>query len=107
MQQRFVIAMALIGTPDLLVLDEPTSALDPVVAASTMTLLREYLSKRQTAMLLITHDLGLASRHAERLLVMQDGQIVEDASTDQLLEAPATKAAQSLSTHRSWLQLPC
>lgn len=107
MRQRFVIAMALIGTSDLLVLDEPTSALDPVVAADTMALLSIYLSERKTAMLLITHDLGLAARHVNRLLVMQDGNIVEDAPTDQLLEAPESTAARSLSANRSWLKLPC
>ena len=107
MQQRFVIAMALIGTPDLLVLDEPTSALDPIVAAGTMALLNEYLINRQTAMLLTTHDLGLAARHVDRLLVMHDGKVVEDAPTSQLLETPKTDAAQSLSTHRSWLTLSC
>lgn len=107
MQQRFVIAMALIGTPDLLVLDEPTSALDPVVAAGTMDLLAEYLSGRRTAMVLITHDLGLAARRVGRLLVMQDGQIVEDAPTNSLLNTPRTPAARALSAHRSWLTLPC
>lgn len=107
MQQRFVIAMALIGTPDLLVLDEPTSALDPVVAAGTMDLLEEYLCRRRTAMVLITHDLGLAARRVGRLLVMQDGQIVEDAPTNSLLNTPRTSAARALSAHRSWLTLPC
>jgi ABC-type glutathione transport system ATPase component len=107
MQQRFVIAMALIGTPDLLVMDEPTSALDPVVAAGTMDLLDAYLADRNTALLLITHDLGLAARRVERLMVMEDGRIVEDASTQQFLEAPKTQAAQSLCAHRNWLELPC
>jgi ABC-type dipeptide/oligopeptide/nickel transport system ATPase component len=107
MQQRFVIAMALIGTPDLLVMDEPTSALDPVVAAGTMDLLDAYLSDRNTALLLITHDLGLAARRVERLMVMEDGRIVEDAPTRQFLEAPKTLAAQSLCAHRNWLELPC
>lgn len=107
MQQRFVIAMALIGTPDLLVLDEPTSALDPVVAAGTMDLLDAYLSERSTALLLITHDLGLAARRVSRLLVMEKGKVVEDAPTEQVLYAPKTRAAKSLSAHRSWLALPC
>jgi len=78
MQQRFVIAMALIGTPDLLVMDEPTSALDPLVAAGTMDLLEAYLKDRQTALLLITHDLGLAARRVSRLMVMDAGRIVEE-----------------------------
>ncbi|WP_299545989.1 ATP-binding cassette domain-containing protein [uncultured Tateyamaria sp.] len=107
MQQRFVIAMALIGTLDLLVMDEPTSALDPVVAADTMDLLDRYLTERQTAFLLITHDLGLAARRVARVIVMDDGRIVEDAPTEQFLLAPVTQAAKSLCAHRNWLELPC
>ena len=107
MQQRFVIAMALIGTPDLLVMDEPTAALDPVVAAGTMDLLDAYLSGRRTAMVLITHDLGLAARRVSRLMVMHEGRIVEDAPTAKILDRPETNAAKALSAHRSWLALPC
>ena len=107
MQQRFVIAMALIGTPDLLVMDEPTSALDPVVAAEMMDLLDGYLADRRTALLLITHDLGLAARRVGRLMVMADGQIVEEAQTARFLQAPETRAAKSLCAHRNWLTLPC
>ncbi len=107
MQQRFVIAMALIGTPDLLVMDEPTSALDPVVAAGTMALLDRYLSDRQTALLLITHDLGLAATRASRLMVMDAGQIVEDGPTQAILDAPKSAAARALCAHRNWLSLPC
>ncbi len=107
MQQRFVIAMALIGTPDLLVMDEPTSALDPVVAAGTMDLLDTYLATRQTALLLITHDLGLAAKRVQRLLVMEGGRLVEDAATMQVLSAPQTPAARALCAHRNWLELPC
>ena len=103
MQQRFVIAMALIGTPDLLVLDEPTSALDPVVAANTMDLLDTVLDNSRTAMFLITHDLGLAARRVSRLMVMEAGRIAEDAPTVELLENPASDAAKSLASHRSWL----
>ena len=107
MQQRFVIAMALIGTPALLVMDEPTSALDPVIAADTMDLLDSYLKNRQTALLLITHDLGLAARRVARLMVMEDGRIVEDAPIEQILSAPKTSVAKALSAHRSWNELPC
>ncbi len=107
MQQRFVIALALIGTPDLIVLDEPTSALDPVVAAQMMDLLDSHLAATDTAMLLITHDLGLAARRVQHLMVMDAGRIVESAATAGLLSCPQTGTAQSLSAHRSWLALPC
>jgi len=99
--------MALIGTPDLLVMDEPTSALDPLVAAGTMDLLDAYLEKRHTALLLITHDLGLAARRVSRLMVMDTGRVVEDAQTSKVLSAPQTPAARVLCAHRNWLKLPC
>ncbi len=107
MQQRFVIAMALIGTPDLIILDEPTSALDPVVAAATMGLLDHHLKGRSTAMMLVTHDLGLAARRVSHLMVMAEGQIVEHAATADILERPQTAAAKSLAAHRNWITLPC
>lgn len=107
MQQRFVIAMALIGTPDLIVLDEPTSALDPIVAAATMDLLSGFLEGKATAMILITHDLGLAARWVGTLVVMEAGSLVERGPTEDILERPKTAAAKSLSAHRNWMALPC
>lgn len=107
MQQRFVIAMALIGLPELIVLDEPTSALDPIVAADTMDLLDNILAGQSTAMILITHDLGLAARRVSQLMVLDAGRIVEKASSKDLLDRPKTEAAKALSSHRSWLQVPC
>ncbi|MEP5031769.1 MAG: ATP-binding cassette domain-containing protein, partial [Marinomonas sp.] len=107
MQQRFVIAMALIGAPDVLIMDEPTSALDPIVAARSMALLERYFEGKETALILITHDLGLAAQHVSRLLVMSEGRIVEDSPTRSLLEHPQTPAAKALSAHRNWLSLPC
>lgn len=107
MQQRFVIAMALISSPDLIVLDEPTSALDPVVAAATMDLLSSFLDGKDTAMILVTHDLGLAARRVDRLMVMDAGRLVEEGSTGDILEHPQTPAAKALSAHRNWMALPC
>lgn len=107
MQQRFVIALALIGSPELIVLDEPTSALDPVIAADTMQLLDTFLSDRNTAMILITHDLGLAARRVSQLIVLDEGHIVERADTHELLHHPASTAARELAAHKSWLAVPC
>lgn len=107
MQQRFVIAMALIGEPDLIVLDEPTSALDPVVAAATIELLSTFLDGKDTAMILITHDLGLAARRVDWLMLMDAGQLVEQGATEDILERPKTAAAKALSAHRNWAALPC
>lgn len=107
MQQRFVIAMALIGAPAVLVMDEPTSALDPVVASRSMALLDSYLNGRDTALILITHDLGLAASNVSRLLVMDEGRLVEDSSTQKLMEAPHSQAARALCAHRNWMALPC
>lgn len=107
MQQRFVIAMALIGRPNLIVLDEPTSALDPVVAAMSMDLLDRHLDGTPTAMMLITHDLGLAARRVSKLMVMHDGRIVEEAATEDLLLRPETAPAKALAAHRNWAELPC
>jgi len=107
MQQRFVIAMALIGAPDLIVLDEPTSALDPVVAAATMNLLGQFLKDKETAMILITHDLGLAAQHVDTLMLMDAGHLVEQGRTSDILERPKTQAAKALSAHRCWRSLPC
>ena len=70
-------------------------------------LLDAQLSGAETAMLLITHDLGLAAQHVSQLLVMHDGHIVESASTEALLNNPQTEQARALSAHRSWLAISC
>ena len=104
---RFAISMALSGQPVLIVFDDPTSALDPVVAAATMDLLNTFLTEQETAMILITHDLGLAAQHVESLLLLDQGRLVEEGPTQQVLEAPQTQAAKDLAAHRNWMSLPC
>ena len=76
MQQRVMIAMALMLGPDLLIADEPTTALDVTVQAQVLKLMRE-LHRANSAVLLITHDLGVVSQMATRLAVMKDGRVVE------------------------------
>lgn len=107
MQQRFVIGMALLGQPDLLILDEPTSALDPGMAAQTLSILTDFLDRNTTTLLLVTHDLGLAAKHCDRLLVMDQGHIVEDGPTQAVLEHPRAEASRHLVAHRHWAVLPC
>ncbi|MBL4758743.1 MAG: ABC transporter ATP-binding protein [Rhizobiales bacterium] len=87
-RQRVMIAMALANEPDLLIADEPTTALDVTVQAQILQLLRDLQENDGMAILLITHDLGIVRRMAERVCVMTDGKIVEQGTTKQIFEAP-------------------
>lgn len=88
MRQRVVIAMALANNPRILIADEPTTALDVTVQAQIMELLARLRAKRNTALVLITHDLGLVASQADRVLVMYAGRVVETASVDTLFNVP-------------------
>jgi len=87
-RQRVMIAMALANEPDLLIADEPTTALDVTIQAQILELLRELQREMGMAMLLITHDLGIVRKMAERVYIMQGGKIVEDGHTEQIFTAP-------------------
>ena len=87
-RQRVMIAMALANEPDLLIADEPTTALDVTIQAQILELLRDLQREMGMAMLLITHDLGIVRRMAERVYVMQNGLIVEEQPTEQLFASP-------------------
>jgi oligopeptide/dipeptide ABC transporter ATP-binding protein len=89
MRQRVMIAAALIGEPELLIADEPTTALDVTVQAQILGLLRQLRERFQTALLLITHDLGVVAGNCERMLVLKDGKLVEKAPTRQIFAKPA------------------
>jgi peptide/nickel transport system ATP-binding protein len=89
MKQRAMIAMALAGEPELLIADEPTTALDVTIQAQVLDLLRELQRQRGMAMLLITHDLGVVAKMADRIGVMYAGQLVEVAPRDAFFAAPA------------------
>ena len=88
MRQRAMIAMALLCGPELLIADEPTTALDVTIQAQILELMRELREKLGTAMLLITHDMGVIAEHAERVVVMYTGKKVEEAPVDELFANP-------------------
>lgn len=88
MRQRVMIAMALACEPELLIADEPTTALDVTIQAQILELLAELREKRNLAILLITHDLGVVAETADRVAVMYTGRIVEEADTASLFADP-------------------
>jgi oligopeptide/dipeptide ABC transporter ATP-binding protein len=96
MQQRVMIAMALASRPKLLVADEPTTALDATIQAQILELLRELRQRLGMSLLLITHNLGIVGRIADRVCVMYAGQIVEHGPSDRLLGQPMHPYTQGL-----------
>ncbi len=87
-RQRVMIAMALANEPDLLIADEPTTALDVTIQAQILELLKTFQRERGMAMLLITHDLGIVRKMAERVYVMNKGDIVEEGPAQRIFDAP-------------------
>ncbi|HUI24129.1 MAG TPA: ABC transporter ATP-binding protein [Nitrososphaerales archaeon] len=88
MRQRAMIAMALSQQPELLIADEPTTALDVTTQAQVLKLMKEIKDKLGTTIMLVTHDLAVASQVADRVVVMYAGQIVEDAEVHTLFSNP-------------------
>ncbi len=88
MAQRVMIAMALACLPELLIADEPTTALDVTIQAQILDLLRDLKSKMDTAIILITHDLGIVAEMCQRVAVMYAGRIVEEASVEAIFADP-------------------
>jgi microcin C transport system ATP-binding protein len=87
-RQRVMIAMALANEPDLLIADEPTTALDVTIQAQILELLKQLQREMGMAMLLITHDLGIVRKMAERVYIMQAGKIVEEGATEDIFTKP-------------------
>jgi oligopeptide/dipeptide ABC transporter ATP-binding protein len=88
MRQRAMIAMALSCNPKLLIADEPTTALDVTIQAQILDLMRELQETTGTAIVLITHDMGVVAENADRVVVMYAGHKVEEASADDLFDLP-------------------
>ena len=87
-RQRVMIAMALANEPDLLIADEPTTALDVTIQAQILALLKDLQREMGMAMLLITHDLSIVRKMAERVYVMQSGKVVEEGPVARVFDAP-------------------
>ncbi len=87
-QQRVMIAMALANEPDLLIADEPTTALDVTIQAQILKLLKDLQARMHMALLLITHDLGIVRQVAERVCVMNEGEIVEQGRVSDVFNRP-------------------
>lgn len=96
MRQRVLIAMALVMHPALLIADEPTTALDVTIQAQILELLAELQQRLGTAILLITHDLGVVAEAAARVLVMYGGQVVEQAGVKELFARPVHPYTEGL-----------
>ena len=88
MRQRVMIAMALACEPKLIIADEPTTALDVTVQAQILSLLKNLTTELNSALILITHDLGVVARYADRVAVMYGGRIVESATAAELYKHP-------------------
>jgi oligopeptide/dipeptide ABC transporter ATP-binding protein len=88
MRQRAMIAMALACEPKLLIADEPTTALDVTIQAQILDLLRSLVAERDTALVLITHDLGVVAGMCERVQVMYGGMVMEEGPAESVFRTP-------------------
>src|SRR6195256_6274615 len=95
-RQRIMIAMALVLEPKLLIADEPTTALDVTTQKQILTLIRDLQRDHGTAVLFITHDMGVVAEIADRVAVMRDGQLVETGELDAILRKPTMEYTRNL-----------
>jgi peptide/nickel transport system ATP-binding protein len=96
MRQRAMIAMALLFTPDLVIMDEPTSALDVVAQRSLMVQIKELQQRLGFAVIFVTHDMSLVSHFSDQLLVMYAGQVIETGPTRAVFDSPAHPYSRGL-----------
>ncbi|MGN6450615.1 MAG: dipeptide ABC transporter ATP-binding protein [Brucella intermedia] len=95
-RQRIVIAIALAGSPEIIIADEPTSALDATVQKQILILLRKLVDETGVSVMLVTHDMGVIAEIADKVLVMRHGRVVEQNSTRAILEAPQNEYTRRL-----------
>ncbi|KXH80724.1 ABC transporter ATP-binding protein [Sporosarcina sp. HYO08] len=88
MRQRVMIAMAMLCNPEVLIADEPTTALDVTIQAQILDIMRNLNQKQDTAILMITHDLGVVAEICDRVVVMYSGKVVEEGTTREILKDP-------------------
>jgi peptide/nickel transport system ATP-binding protein len=88
MRQRVMIAMALSCNPKILIADEPTTAVDVTTQAQLLELMKEMVDHYNTALIIVTHNLGVVARHAQRIYVMYAGRIVESGLADDIFDHP-------------------
>lgn len=96
MRQRVMIAMALLLSPDLIIMDEPTSALDVVAQRSLMVQIKELQEELGFAVIFVTHDISLVSNFSDKLIVMYAGSVVEDGPTREIFDHPSHPYTQGL-----------
>jgi peptide/nickel transport system ATP-binding protein len=105
-RQRVVIAIALAGSPDIVIADEPTSALDATVQKQVLQLLRSLVDETGVSVILITHDMGVISEITDRVLVMRKGQVVEADLTATILDQPGHVYTKKLLAAVPRLRIP-
>ncbi|KQX16516.1 peptide ABC transporter ATP-binding protein [Ensifer sp. Root423] len=105
-RQRIVIAIALAGSPDIIIADEPTSALDATVQKQVLQLLRTLVDETGVSVILVTHDMGVISEITDRVLVMKKGQVVEADATVIILDQPRHDYTKTLLAAVPRLRIP-
>jgi len=96
MRQRVMIAMSLLCSPKVLIADEPTTALDVTIQAQMLTLMKELQREFDTGLILITHDMGVVAEMADRVLVVNQGEMVEEGTVENIFHAPQKTYTQEL-----------
>jgi ABC-type glutathione transport system ATPase component len=100
-RQRAMIALALANDPGLLIADEPTTALDPTIQLQILALIKQKVTR--SACILVTHDIAAAAAVCDRILVMNEGAVVEEGNTHVLLQHPTSEHARILISHAGFL----